>query len=1615
MSWLDDAWLELRHGGLLLDATTLEGLPEPPALRGQAADRLRMAWVGLDSDEPTKGDAFGVLLDEVLEHTCGLSFGWSKGSAVGAAETERLLDGTELKPRRIWSGVRDERLLLFTTPAEELGRGRGRRPCAQVVEYLRRRGQPLGLLTNGREWRLYWADRDNQAWVEWAADRWFEGDQLAPTAQLLRRVLSPRTLARDEKAELSPLLAAIRETRRGQAKLSKDLGERVRRAVETFLRARRPILEPAWGQHRSTDLYGAACHLVMRVVVILFAEARELLPVDSPIYHHGYGLRGLLDQLDRLGPERRRARHAAWPRLLALFRLLHDGSPHPAVAVPAYGGDLFAPGNNATGDGHLRALHLLEDGAHPPDDETVYQLLVYLTRTKQRVRDGAGWRTVAAPVDFTELTSEYVGILYEGLLDYELKRADAEPMIFLNLGDQPALPLNRLEDMDDKALAALVEKAKVKRAAVVSEDGDEEDETGEEADAEETEGEESEDADDGGEAPAEEPGFEGDAGITGGDERVATRTRALAWAERAALAGKLVKKPKGKNGVNDPAYQATLQAAAKSLVADIKLPGELYLVRWGGTRKGAGTFYTRPQITLPTVRRTLEPLVLDPEGKPRTPEDILGLKVCDPAMGSGSFLIAALRVLTRAVIEALHHHARVTREGDRLRLACNLLPQDDRVLSEDQLEARVRRVVVEHCLYGVDIDPLAVRLAQVALWIETLDRRLPFTFLDHKLRCGDSLLGTWLDRFRDYPLLAWARQSPDEKWSGVHHPAKRWHSALKARLKAVAAEQTELLKGQTSLAFASVSDEDLRQAVDRVRRLYRELRNVPAQQPDKRARLWRERIQHDPALDRVRAAFDLWCALWFWPPDRACVAPGPRDLHQPPPDAQRIAQDVARARHFFHWELEFPDVFVSAGSGFDAIVGNPPWEIRKPNSREFFSNHDPLYRAYGKQEALQRQKEIFEADAGIEEDWLGYQGFFKDAGNFVRHVAEPFGDGKVEDHGGGEVSLAHSAAGVTLHKKWRGQRSRRTGCADPEHPFRHQGSADLNTYKLFLEQSHALLRKGGLLGLVVPSGLYSDKGSGSLRKLFLDHCGWRWLYSFENRDRIFDIHRSFKFCIAILEKGGSTASIRTSFMRSQIEDWQAGVAVLEYPLSDVTRFSPFSKSLLEFRSVDHQALTSRQIAASIFVGNLPTHGVEVTHGAGLHMTSKSAFFPPVSRWRELGYQPMASGLYRGPEGEIATPLLQGAMVWQFESWFQDRKSNLERASAAPLLDGCFPEPTYLIHPRDGRNESPIEVSVRLGFRDVQNATNQRTFVGTLLPPFSAGNTVNYVSVGSLEGDAFLLAALSSFATDYLLRNKMTQNHVNWFYVEELPLPEAVLDQGMRARVSALVLRLTSIGRIGAIGSIASGREPLPPSHWAVSTHERIRVRCMLDAIISVLYGFNRADLTWILKDCDHPTSHLSSKSFCRRLDPKGFWRVDKMQDPELRHTVLTIAAYDDLHAEIARTGDRDAGIRAFCEANNGDGWLIPETLLVRNLGMNRSFDVNTQEERAADTPRPVRSRLGPRKLEWQTPDNQRVFRLECERETQDLLDSTSVLATSLPSSKRKKRNQGSPGPAGPRD
>ena len=1662
-------WDRLRHGGLLLDAQRFREVaaaaPEP--LFSLFERELRKRSAAMLDDGDAKSADIADFASFVMRQICGFSEStgnWQRGPQVPPEWGRVSITGETVKPRQLWEGHRGGVLPIFIDREKRVGIGRGRKATSQVLQWLRAGDEQLALVTNGRQWRLVFAGLDFDAWCEWDLDLWLEEGELSAQVTALRTLLQPVLWTPKDKGAPPPLLQAVLDSRKGQAELSQVLGERVREAVEILVQSHGEGLKQQCSDVDPADIYRAAVRIVMRMVVVLFAESREMLPRDNALYHGAYGLGGLLEDLEKVaarGGNRLARSSGAWPRVLALFRLVHEGSHHPSLPVPAYGGELFAKGDAYSSEGLVRALAVFENACFEHEvlpDRDVHRILDHITRTRVKLRQGRVSTWVPAPVDFSDLSSEYIGILYEGLLDFELKTAPSgDPVIFLAVGNQPALPLSRLEEMDDKALKDLLEQMKDTSTGDEGESESEEDEDEETTDAEEVaadavgKGETSEEGD--AEAAEEQQDD---------DERYTTRTRAEVWARRAAEVGNLVRKPRGKlTPETRLAFEETVARKARQLVTRVVLPGEWYLVRWGGTRKGSGTFYTRPGLAVPTVQRTLRPLAWNAPAEadgtlnrdapptrwsPKKPEEILDLKVVDPACGSGTFPVAALRFLTDALYASLYHHKRIHEQGDRAvvallkgpsdqegieeRLCEELLPcRPDDELFEQRLKAVLRRHVVERCIYGVDLDPLAVELCRLALWVETMDRTLPFSFLDHKVKCGNGLVGAWFDQFQHYPAMAWKNREGGDKGhsNGVHFKKESRTKAIKAFVKDTL--QQDLATHLLHHAWAGVPPSDIH---DDALAVLEDLHAMPVVDASERARLYRERLLGSDSWQQLKAAFDRWCACWFWPADQLDCAPLPSSFAAPSEETLELVEALARSQRFFHWELEFPDVFQTSGAGFHAVLGNPPWETLQPNSKEYFSNVDPLYRSYGKQEALRHQAEYFQAEA-TEREWLNYTEDFANSSNWVKFIASPFGDPEIAEKPIEKFSLARGHQNMILHDEWRKSRSGSHGYADPMHPFCHCGDGKAYTYKLFLEQAHALLRNGGRLGFIVPSGLYSDHGTAALRELFLDRCRWEWLFGFENREKIFDIDSRFKFNAIIIEKGGQTEAIHTAFMRRKLEDWEhAESLVTLYGRENVERFSPRSKAILEIQSARDLEILQKIYANSVLLGDDGPDGWGITYNQGdFNMTSDSKLFPPRPKWEDEGHRPdeysrWLKGDWRpieelwtelGVEGlreeerRSAQPpydtlpipradLPEGVVLSrEADAWLQEGGI---RATAVPLYEGRMVnlfdfsekgwvsgkgrkaewrsiewrtkeiDPQYLMD-LEVYSQSRASGSMKLGFLAIGSATNMRTMYCAALPDLPCGNSVGVLRPRpGRHGHVLLVPQLTSLLFDYVVRLRLTGLNLNFFVIDETPLPEPTVSPAQIGNAASLSLPANVFAAqwLQLRSEVASTRAW--KLSWASAPAERIRLKAILDALAFATAGLGVDSCYHLLRDCDwaNPSS--------MQLDPKGFWRVDKEKDPELRHTILTLVALLELQEHIERCGgDRQKGILSFCTQNDGAGWMLPEAI--------RLSDYELGHDERANEPQPVASRLGSRFFDWQLAQDVDESWRECHLHARNLL------------------------------
>lgn len=1613
MSQTDTAhawWSRLRHQGLLLSPVVLvERYPDAPAVppfpalprlrdaRTRFISKIEAAKEGADRDQATVLAFVDALVENFIGNTDGR---YAKQGQFSETFTVPIRIGSRtdtIRPHRIIfadEAGETPAVLVMADPSPHVGRGRGRTKYAQLLELLRGTGHRLGLLTNGQQFRLVYAGLDFESWAEWESDRWFDDSEGTEELCGLRQLLAPESL-QAVKSGVCGLLDAVEESRKRQADLSSVLRENVRQAVEMLLeevstanRTNANLFSQLKNPTDDRSLTDAEAHealmqatvrFVMRLVVCLFAESRQLLPVNDPIYGQSYGVRTLYELLEEVircegGTHALFNRETAWPRLMALFRLIHGGSAHGAFPLRPYGGLLFRPGDEKSADPVTRALHILEHHVKV-GDSTIYNVLRKLLRGPLPVIKGKSKTFVEGPVDYTDLRTEFIGLIYEGLLDYRLKRTDETfgPQVFLNLGREPVLPLKRLEDMlanDKKGLKDLLttlRKEKVTASATTDDDAGE--------DSSE------DDSDDSGEAPdqdesSEDITVEGDAETVerGGDYLDALEA-AKCWAREAVVLAGLVRK-QGKRE-SDAQYQKEVDAEANRLIkkdsfgqAMVKATGEFYLVRAGNTRKGTGTFYTRPQLAVPTVHRTLQPLCYEKANDgtltPKPPEQILDLKVCDPACGSASFLVAALHYLTDALYKSLCHHRnlddpeqskrltlpfgrpRTNGESDQL---VPFPPNDPQrgELFEERIKALLRRHVVERCIYGVDINPLAVELARVSLWVETLDPDLPFSFLDHKIKVGNSLVGCWLDRVEDYPLKAWEREGGDGK-NGPR--TQRIEEFLKGekigkrrtgdgRIKREMREVIRLLGDQAAGQKISLPglDASVESIVEDVRQEYERLHDLPISDPDQRESYYRDHIERSQPVRTLRAAMDEWCAIWFWPTDEESLehVPTPLNFHQPAPEKDAIIRRVAGDVKFFHWEIEYPDVFTPERSGFDAMIGNPPWDVMKPNSQEFFTEFDPLYRTYDKQKALRKQRALCDSVAHVVDLWDEYNGEFKALGNWARNAAEPY-----------DVTLVRGKEGEVLSKLWGKHRANHVCFADDIHPFRLQGSADLNSYKLFTEIFWSALQRDGRLGVILPTGIYSDFGTKSLREELLGKGRLDLLYAFQNEKRVFSAaHHSFKQVAVIATKGGSTASFHTMFRMGvgnsptsqEIPDdiLRHDGRFMQFTPAEVRSNSPSSLSLVELNSRRDLDVFRKVYRHSFRIGSAP-QAFKLEFVREFDSTNDSRLLPPVTKWEKEGFASEPFGHWSSSSESIALPVYQGGMVHildpLFNGWRQQQwriiRADEKRFQPRALMDSCtfYTKSSYSSRPR-------------LGYRRIARTTDTRTFICSYLPPLPCTDSLFLLLDDNDDEQVLLIAAslCSSLVFDWVVRQRLSGTNLSWFVLQECPLPQVqhATHHAVRSRLLGNASSLSLVHRrfapewlkLKRVHSELVDREW--KCWWAITESDRLRLRVEIDALCADLYGLDPDDFDWIVRDDPK--------------DSKGFYRVDRQLPFRERHTGLAAAAFRALKegkwsAETAATLTNDEffdllGIPELTSAEAAKAKGLPGPLILKRDGCHQ--------------------------------------------------------------------------------
>ncbi|MGC4044834.1 MAG: hypothetical protein QM758_13660 [Armatimonas sp.] len=718
-------------------------------------------------------------------------------------------------------------------------------PAARMQELLAQTQVKLGLITNGEDWMLVHRATDTTGFAQFSAPIWLEE---SVTLRAFCALLGPERFygSTDET-----LLQMLTISAGDHQEVTDQLGYQVRHAVELLVQALDEIDRNRGGELLTevseTTLYEGALTLMMRLVFLLCAEERGMFPVEEEVYSRNYAISTLMANLreaaDAHGEEILERRSDAWSRLLATFSAIWHGVEHEAMRLPAYGGGLLDPNRFPwmdTPTGTPLPIH----------NRTVLHLLESLQILRVKLPGGGPPET--RRLSFRALDIEQIGHVYEGLLDHTAVRA-TEPVLGLTgtKEREPEIALSTLEALAEKGQKPLLTFLK------------------------------------------EETGRSDKALQNGLDKPVVDEGKLMAACE------------------GDAELLARVRPWASLIRQDdfdryVVIPTGHVYVTSGTARRSSGTHYTPRHLAERICQRTLEPLVYNgfSDGEPasratlKSPRELLNLRVCDPTVGSGAFLVAGCRYLADRLCEAWANLEEqnpgavlVSPEGELSEAAPEERIIPDRTQS-DERRTLALRLIAERCLYGVDKNPMAAEIAKLALWLVTMNKGKPFHFLDHAIKVGDSLLGC-----HDLRQL--------ETWS---MDGKRDNNAL--------------------TLFSNVLLDELR-----VRR--QGIVNLPSDTPDQVARKARLYAEFEAKANRARLMADLILApelVKAKPKEREKQRNGFQDYFVAFPNGEMDGELRAQAESLldgnrpFHWPLEFIDVYLrEEKSGFDAIMGNPPF------------------------------------------------------------------------------------------------------------------------------------------------------------------------------------------------------------------------------------------------------------------------------------------------------------------------------------------------------------------------------------------------------------------------------------------------------------------------------------------------------------------------------------------------------------------------------------------------------------------------------------------------------------------------------------------------------------------
>jgi len=894
---------------------------------------------------------------------------------------------------------------------------------------------------------------------------------------------------------------------------------------------------------------------------------------------------------------------------------------------------------------------------------------------------------------------------------------------------------------------------------------------------------------------------------------------------------------------------------------------ELVLKNEKGERKASGSYFTPDSMVTQLANATLLPLL---KACKKDPNKILELKILDPAMGSGHFLVKAVDVMSRY-----------------LAMYCdpqNLTHPDKGVKDTKDAAERAywKRKIIDNCIYGVDYNPMSVELAKVALWLHTAEYAKPLSFLSHHLKVGNTLLGADIDELKE-PALELKELKSGPVWKVK--PRTKETVDNKRKKKHVNQQQLELF----------FIDENIISGV------LENVRNLLAASSHDRNDVHNKRKKYQQIVKELSAhklLADLWCAQWFFvEPDerggKAFAVHGNslynqllkicniKESEQRQVELEKFKNNSfikrvrANTEHgygprptmFFHWQLEFPEVAfdlkgqAKADYGFDVVLGNPPWDKIKPDTKAFYA---PYSTEVANTQGTSIKKLVHELELKyphLPQEWLDYENTIKKTVFFL----------KESQHYQYQSALVEG---------------KKTG-----------GDPDL--FRFFIERAYQCARVGGRVGLVTPAGLWQAEGCTALRQLLLECNQLEQLYTFENFRRwAFGIDTRFKFSSFVFKKLAlnkapkANHTFKAAFMLrhdSILNETPPSLRLMDLSFEAVQAFSPETLALLDFKAAGDSALVSKLHQNFSALGKSDW---KIKYRCELHMTNDAYLFKKPEWMAIRGFDGLISNdtkfyeqrhyeeielelkneekliVYIHPDDkksaeenphlniehfyivpdETYVPLYEGRMVHIFDHCQKEYLEGEGRTAkwGSLAFDKKALIPKNYVSPR----EIDLEIPERLGFTHVTGATNERSTLVSLLPPkMPCGNSVPVFinNRGNITETILLMSVMSSFVWDFLIRLRVA-NNLTMNFLTQVPVPNlADINETLSTELCQRAVKLSCTTEEMA----SYWNHVYPDNTWTEDSAEkdpqqRALLRAEIDARIAKLYQLNLEDYARIL-------------------------------------------------------------------------------------------------------------------------------------------------------------------------